>query len=86
MKVTGCSMGCMYATGPIDKCVCACGGTSHALMTNRPVAIKCSPAVEKRCKAGQEGGACQCACGGMNHGLYAAVDFTSVKINEYAGN
>lgn len=77
-------MGCMYATGPISKCLCACGGKMHALMANRPVAIKCSPPVEKRCKAGLEGGECQCACKGVNHGLYRTIeDFSAITINEY---
>ncbi len=84
MKVTNCSMGCMYATGPISKCLCNCKGEMHALMANRPIKAECSPAVEKRCKAGVEGGECQCACGGVNHGLYGAVDFSKVVIHEYA--
>lgn len=83
MKVTNCSMGCMYATGPIAKCLCQCGGSMHAMMVEAPKQVKCSPAVEKRCKAGEEGGACTCACGGLNHGLYGSVDFSKVKINEY---
>lgn len=84
MKITNCSMGCMYAEGPIDKCLCACGGAHHALMVNRPVAVKCSPAVEKRCKAGNEDGACTCKCGGINHGLYKEIaDFGAITINEY---
>lgn len=76
-------MGCMYATGPISKCLCQCKGEMHAMMVEAPKQVKCSPAVEKRCKAGEEGGACTCACGGLNHGLYGSVDFSKVKINEY---
>lgn len=84
MKVSGCSMGCLYATGPIDKCLCPCGGASHGLMAEHqhPVAVKCSPAAEKRCKSGEEGGECKCACGGMNHGLYQGIG--ELKITEYA--
>lgn len=81
MKVTNCSMGCMYAYGPIDKCLCPCSGKTHGLMANRPVAARCSPAVEKRCKAGNENGECACACGGINHGLYRSIEnFDSIRI------
>lgn len=83
MKITNCSMGCMYATGPIDKCLCSCQGAMHAMMVAR-TAVKCSPAVEKRCKAGEEGGECTCACGGVNHGLYAGIEnFDEIKIINY---
>ncbi len=75
IKVTGCSMGCMYATGPLSKCYCACKGSTHGLMVPEvQVAAKCSPSVEKRCKAGNEDGECSCACGGKNHGLYQTIE------------
>lgn len=75
-------MGCMYATGPIDKCLCTCKGSMHAMMVHAPVALKCSPSVEKRCKAGNESGECRCACGGVNHGLYSEIkNFEDIKIN-----
>jgi hypothetical protein len=49
------------------------------------VAIKCSPAAEKRCKEGNETGACECACGGVNHGVYQHIPhFEEVKITYYA--
>lgn len=84
MKITSCSMGCMYATGPVEKCLCSCKTAMHGLMVKKPEPIKCSPAVEKRCKAGLEGGPCKCACGGHNHGLYRTIaDFSAIKINQY---
>jgi hypothetical protein len=74
-------MGCMYATGPLSKCLCTCKGAMHALMTNRPQPVKCSPAAEIRCKSGEEGGECQCACKGVNHGLYRGIEsFEAVRI------
>lgn len=77
-------MGCAYATGPISKCLCPCGGKTHGLFAGVPIAAKCSPAVEKRCKAGNEDGACRCACKGVNHGLYRVIeDFDAIKINHY---
>ncbi len=85
MKITGCSMGCLYATGPIGKCLCPCAGTSHGLLANRPIAARCSPAVEVRCKGGNENGACRCACGGVNHGLYREIpDFDAIPVKQYA--
>lgn len=84
MKLTNCSMGCAYATGGLDKCQCICGGKTHGMFAGIPVAAKCSPAVEKRCKAGNEDGACSCACGGVNHGLYREIDdFSKIKITTY---
>lgn len=84
MKVTNCSMGCMYATGPLSKCHCSCQGSMHGLMVKNTAAAKCSPAVEVRCKSGREDGPCSCACGGVNHGLYnTIVDFGAIKINGY---
>lgn len=75
-------MGCMYATGPLSKCYCACKGATHGLMVAEvQVGAKCSPAVEKRCKAGNEDGDCSCACAGINHGLYREIaDFEGVRI------
>lgn len=74
-------MGCAYATGPISKCLCPCKGNMHGLLAERPVAMKCSPAVEKRCKAGNENGDCKCACEGFNHGLYKEIaNFDSIRI------
>lgn len=83
MRVTNCSMGCMYATGPIGKCLCPCDGKSHGMMaTNLSVSAKCSPAVAVRCKSGNEDGECKCACKGVNHGLYQVIkDFDSIKIS-----
>lgn len=81
MKITNCSMGCMYATGPLFKCLCTCGGTTHGLMVPQTFAQKCSPAVEKRCKAGNEDGECRCACKGVNHGLYKTIgSFETIQI------
>lgn len=74
-------MGCLYATGPLSKCKCPCGGQTHGLLAAIPVAAKCTPSVEKRCKAGNESGACKCACKGVNHGLYREIeDFSKVRI------
>lgn len=75
-------MGCMYAEGGLDKCKCTCKGSLHGLMSETlVVAAFCSPAVEKRCKAGLEGGACRCACEGINHGLYHGIEgFEKVRI------
>ncbi len=80
-------MGCLYATSSVDKCQCQCNGsTMHGMLAEKPspVFIKCSPSVEKRCKAGEEGGKCQCACGGHNHGLYASIpEFDQIPISGY---
>lgn len=79
-------MGCLYAEGALFKCQCLCKGAWHGLLATQPllVASKCSPAVEKRCKAGNEDGVCQCACGGVNHGLYRHVEnFEAVPIVGY---
>lgn len=85
MKITNCSLGCMYAEGPLSKCQCACGGSMHALMVNRPVAAQCSRNMGNRCKEGREEGECTCACGGANHGLYHTIeDFGSVRITGMA--
>lgn len=75
-------MGCLMAEGPLSKCLCPCEGAKHGLLVDKTpiMVLKCSPAVEKRCKAGNESGRCKCACEGQNHGLYQGVDFTSVKI------
>lgn len=74
-------MGCMYATGPLSKCLCACKGSLHGLMVKTTQPAVCSPSVTKRCMAGQEGGECQCACGGANHGLYGAIeDFGAIPV------
>ncbi len=80
-------MGCLYAEGSLEKCQCPCKGERHGLLAeNQPiVAAKCSPAVEKRCKAGIEGGECHCACAGLNHGLYAQIEhFEDIPIRGYA--
>lgn len=87
MKISNCSMGCLYATGPLDKCLCACKGSTHGLMAEQPVHIhaECTPSVAVRCKTGNESGACKCACGGLNHGLYHEIeDFGMVKISGLA--
>lgn len=78
-------MGCAYATGAVEQCQCACKGALHGFLVERPKAVKCSPAVEKRCKAGNENGECVCACGGINHGLYTHVEnFDTIKIIGYS--
>lgn len=75
MKVTNCSMGCMYATGPLSKCFCICKGITHGLMTPHSTPrVECSPAARERCQGGFEDGDCQCACRGVNHGLYREID------------
>jgi hypothetical protein len=79
----------LHATGPISKCLCPCKGATHGLVAEHQhvVAAKCTPSVEKRCKAGNENGECSCACGGINHGLYKEiVDFEKVKITGLALN
>lgn len=86
IKITGCSIACLYAEGGLDKCQCACGGKTHGLMAEQPliVAAFCSRGQEKKCKDGTEGGECACACGGMNHGLYhGIVGFENVRITGY---
>lgn len=84
MKVTNCSMGCMYATGPIDKCLCSCKGAMHAMMVQKTDKVACTPSVSARCMSGQEDGDCQCACGGLNHGLYREIEnFDHVLITTY---
>lgn len=81
IKVTGCSMGCAYAEGPLSKCLCVCRGEKHGLMVPKVVFTHCSKNMGNRCKAGDEEGECKCACGGMNHGLYAHIpDFDQVRI------
>lgn len=88
MKITmlgaQCSMGCMYAE--TTACQCSCKGATHGIMAQKHfVAVKCSPAAEKRCKEGNETGACECACGGVNHGIYQTIpNFEEVKITYYA--
>lgn len=87
IKITNCSLGCMYAEGLLSKCQCTCGGATHGILAAKkaPMFAKCSPAVEVRCKSGQEGGHCECACGGMNHGLYSHIEhFDEVKITGLA--
>jgi hypothetical protein len=81
-----CSMGCVYAEGPVSLCECSCGGKTHGQFSENTVrAVRCSPAAERRCKEGNETGACQCACNGTNHGIYQLIpDFASVKITHYA--
>lgn len=79
-------MGCAHAESPIGTCLCACDGAKHGHFSNKPpeLAVKCSPAAEKRCKEGNEDGECHCACGGINHGLYKHIaNFDSIKINHY---
>lgn len=86
MTISNCSMGCLYAEGGLDKCICKCGKATHGLLALKqtPVFIECSPAVEKRCKAGLEGGECRCACQGTQHGLYASVEnFESIPVHTY---
>lgn len=82
---TSCSMGCMYAEGPVSLCHCSCKGVTHGIISQAHLrAVKCSPAAEKRCKEGNETGACECACGGVNHGVYKGIEnFDSIVIREY---
>lgn len=85
MKVTNCSLGCMYAEGLLEKCLCSCKGSMHGLMVKKAVKAECSRNMGNRCKDGAEGGECHCACGGANHGLYKTIpDFGSVKIIGYS--
>lgn len=82
---TQCSMGCAYAE--TKACQCSCKGVTHGAFVEKPklVAIKCSPAAEKRCKEGNETGECACACGGINHGVYKHIsNFEDIKITHYA--
>lgn len=85
IKIAGCSIACLYAE--TDKCQCSCNGATHGACVKKakPVAVKCSPAAEKRCKEGNESGECKCACGGINHGIYKHIpDFEStVKITHF---
>jgi hypothetical protein len=68
-------MGCLYAEGPISKCLCPCGGNMHGMLTGKTVEkAECSPAVRIRCMNGHEGGICRCACRGTNHGLYRTIE------------
>lgn len=88
MKITitgvDCTMGCLYAESPISLCLCRCGGKVHGqLAANRIEAVKCSPAAETRCKAGEEDGPCACACNGINHGLYRNKEIEGLKISHY---
>lgn len=86
MNVTNCSMGCLYATGPIDKCRCKCGREYHSLMVPKLQRVECSPAAATRCKDGTEGGECECACKGVNHALYREIaDYSKVKISYFQG-
>lgn len=83
LKITNCSLGCMYAEGSLDTCKCSCGGFTHGILAAKQVhvAAKCSPAAEVRCKSGLEGGECRCACKGVNHAIYQHIqDFDSVRI------
>ncbi len=85
MKITGCSMGCLYATGPIDKCLCKCGGKMHSLMVPHLQPANCTPAARIRCQNGMEGTECHCACRGINHGLYKGIeDYSKIKITAFA--
>ena len=87
LKVSNCCLGCMYGEGPLSKCLCKCGGYTHGVLALKkaPVAAKCTPSVEVRCKSGQEDGECHCACGGVNHGLYQTIpDFENVRITGLA--
>ena len=88
MKITNCSMGCMYAEGALDKCQCVCGGVTHGLMTEKVTThAECSPAAATRCKNGEEGTECHCACAGANHGLYHSItSFDSIIIKAYEPN
>jgi hypothetical protein len=78
-------MGCMYAEGPLDKCLCACGGVTHGLMTeNVAPRVSCSPAAASRCQNGEEGRECHCACAGANHSLYKNIpQFDEIRITGY---
>ncbi len=84
IKVTNCSMGCLYSTQqPIDKCLCKCKGEHHGLMAGQMQApARCSPAAEKRCKSGTEGTVCTCACKGRNHAIYAGIPHYKVTISK----
>lgn len=74
IKITGCSMGCLYATGPIDECLCKCAGEKHGWMSGKLIVpVKCTPQAETRCKSGLEGSFCLCACKGANHAIYAGI-------------
>ncbi len=89
LKLTGCTLPCAYALSDTGLCTCPCGGKYHGLLSNRPQIVplkKCSPAAEKRCKAGNEDGSCACACGGDNHGIYKHIaDFeNTVRVSHYA--
>lgn len=76
-------MGCLYAIGPIDKCLCSCDGDKHGLLSGKiTLPAKCSPAAEIRCKSGQEGGECHCACGGQNHAIYAGIENYKITMFE----
>ena len=75
MKVTNCSMGCMYAEGGLDKCQCVCGGVTHGLMAPHSTPrVACTPSAALKCQSGEEGGDCKCACQGANHGLYRTIE------------
>lgn len=81
MKITNCSIGCMFAEGAIAECQCQCAGVTHGLLANRPVSAKCTPAAEMRCKSGEEKGECKCACEGINHALYRNIaEFEHIHI------
>lgn len=82
VKITGCSMGCLYATGPIDECHCTCKGETHGLMSGKLISpARCTPSAEARCKEGTEGTECRCACKGVNHALYAGI--SDYKISHF---
>ena len=88
LTLKGCSLACAYAECDVSTCQCKCNGTMHGMSAPKKpelVAIKCSPAAEKRCKEGNKSGVCKCACGGINHGIYQHItDFEStVRITHY---
>lgn len=84
INVTNCSMGCLYAEGPIDKCLCKCRGELHSLMVPKLQRATCTPAARVRCQDGTEAGECVCACRGVNHALFRTIDdYSSIKINHF---
>ena len=85
LKISNCSIACIYAEGGLDKCQCKCKGAMHGLMSQTLiVAAFCSKGHEKQCKSGAEGIECVCACGGLNHGLYHGIEgFENVRIIGY---
>lgn len=86
LKISNCSIACIYAEGGLDKCQCKCKSSMHGLMAEKPliVAALCTPGHEKQCKSGAEGVECVCQCLAMNHGLYHGIEgFENVRIIGY---